>query len=158
GLLQAAAGKTAFALGVLGDAERELGLAVGAARELQFLPIVASCLLDLADIALVRADAGAAEHWLERAQALSPQLHSRWLAGAIGGRRGRAARRRGDLDAARSLCHGALATQTEAGYRLDVIATLETVAALELDRGAARAAARIFGALRSAREQLEVRL
>jgi len=152
--MYAARGKCDLALAKLADAEQQLNAAIEPAREGRNLLILGECIIDLADVALLRGDTRQARHLAEDLAGCAAPLGNRGLAASADVIRARAAISDGEFDAARSLCQRALAAQAEAGYRIEALLTLEVIADICAGREMYQQAARLDGAVDSARRQL----
>ncbi|MET7401865.1 helix-turn-helix transcriptional regulator, partial [Dactylosporangium sp. NPDC005572] len=94
---------------------------------------------------------------LEQAAVAARAVGDPWLLAGADARLGRAAVLAGQRDRGRDLLHAALATQRDAGYLLDAVATLEAVAGLAALDGDEARAARLFAAAGAARRRLGAR-
>jgi predicted ATPase/DNA-binding CsgD family transcriptional regulator len=152
--MHAARGKCDLALAKLADAEQQLRAAIEPAQEGQNLLILGECIIDLADVALLRGDTRRARHLAEDLAGCAESLGNSGLATSADVIRARAALGDGEFDAARSLCQRALAAQAEAGYRIEAVLTLEVIADISAGREMYQQAARLYGAVDAARHQL----
>lgn len=154
-LLRCAAGKAALTLGDLRTAEREFQLIVD--NPVGDALVSGSCIVGLAEIALLRSHVDTARVLANDAATAGGLLANAWLTSASTVLLAHAARQVGDLGHARALLQDALAAQHKGGYLLDAVTTLEDIAAVMVERGACRDAARLLGAAAAARGRLGLR-
>jgi DNA-binding CsgD family transcriptional regulator/tetratricopeptide (TPR) repeat protein len=153
-LLHASTGIVALALGRLGDADRELREALAIARAAGYVAVEGDCLVGLAEIALLRRQADDARILATEIQRCSRILDNAWLDAAA---KFVLSRAETDREQAREFCHQALALQSESGYRLDAVMTVEALAQLQARRGNHVDAARLYGAADAERRRLGAR-
>jgi len=154
--MHAARGKCDLALAKLADAEQQLSAAIEPAREGRNLLILGECIIDLADVALLRGDTRRARHLADDLAGCAASLGNSGLTASADVIRARAALSDGEFDAARSLCQRALEAQAEAGYRIEALLTLEVIADICTGREMYQQAARLYGAVDAARHQLGI--
>jgi predicted ATPase/DNA-binding CsgD family transcriptional regulator len=142
-----------YARGDFDDATAHLEEAVMLARDIRLTPVISLGFRALAYVALARGDLEAAGARLEEALDVGRQAGGRVLGTALQGA-GRLASAQGDHERAESLHHEALELLAEAGYKLDAVEALESLAGLAALAESRPEAARLFGAAEALRESI----
>jgi DNA-binding CsgD family transcriptional regulator len=119
--------------------------------------VEAHCLLDLAEVALLRGESDAARELLGQVTRCAVALDNAGLTASAKVLLARAARAEGDLDQALELTYQSLVMQRDSGYQLDAVRTLETIAGLWTARNAHLEAARLLTATTTIRRRLGIR-
>ncbi len=145
-IVHLANGTAAAARGDLSEADRQLTMGVEVAPARSAWP-ASICLAALGDIAQRRGQVERAEALEHDIREHAARLDNRWLLATSVLLAGRAAQRRGDLGRAGELYREALTWQHSSGFRLDILVTLDDMAALCVERGEPRKAAVLVGAV-----------
>jgi predicted ATPase/DNA-binding CsgD family transcriptional regulator len=131
-----------------------LDQAVQLARAFAVRPLLAWWLDSLGELAELESRYGDAQSWYEQAVAHAAECGLVVDAARTRHHMGRLAWMRGDRASAVNSCHEALAGQLEAGDRLGLIETLETLGGLLIDEGRARRGLPLLAAATTARDGL----
>ena len=114
----------------------------------------AYCSVGAADLRLARGDLDGAARVVDETLAVAHTLNNLWFEAAAANRAGRIARLRGDIAAAETEQHRALALNREGGYLPDILDVLDELAALEHAREDAAPAIRLLSASTSLRRRM----
>jgi predicted ATPase/DNA-binding CsgD family transcriptional regulator len=136
------------------DAARHLDQAVQLARAFAVRPLLAWWLDSLGELAELEGRYGDARSWYEQAIGHAAECGLAADAARVRHHVGRLAWMTGDRASAVNSCHEALAGQLEAGDRLGLVETLETLGGLLIDEGRGQRGLPLLAAATTARERL----